>query len=210
MMKAQKKQKLPQREVKRKAILTAAKELFLHDGFGAASMDAITQKAGVSKPTVYNHFGNKESLFGAIIKDQCHDLLASLKESEAPSNDLELTLRKTAEHFQGLIMSEPILALYRVVMAEAPRFPELAHVFYENGPGQTTENFANYLSEQSKHGKLDIPDPTRAAEQFFSLLSGHVHMRALLGIKSPGDSSKLEDHIANTIETFLRAYRPRR
>ena len=203
------KQKLPQREVKRKAILSAAKELFLDVGFGAASMDAITQKAGVSKPTVYNHFGNKENLFGAIIKDRCHNLLSSLEESEVPSNDLELTLRKTAEHFLGLIMSEPVLALYRVVIAEASRFPELALVFYENGPGQTTENFARYLSEQSEQGKLDISNPTKAAEQFFSLLSGHVHMRALLGIASHGDAPDIENHITMAIETFLRANRPR-
>ena len=194
--------------MKRSVILKAATEVFLDVGFGAASMDVITKKAGVSKPTVYNHFGNKEKLFGAIIREQCHDLLFSLEDSEVPSNELELTLRKTAEHFLGLVMSEPILALYRVVIAEASRFPELAHVFYENGPEQTTENFAHYLCEQSEEGKLDISDYMRAAEQFFSLLSGHVHIRALLGIE-PHNEAEMENHINDTVDIFLQIYKRR-
>jgi len=209
MTQAHEKQDLPQREVKRDAILTAAVEVFLSVGFGATSMDSITQKAGVSKATVYSHFGNKQKLFGAIIKARCHDLLIPLQTSEIQSSDLELTLRRVADHFMDMVINESILALYRVVIAEASRFPELARVFYENGPGQTTENFAHYLSEQTERGQLEIPDPTRAAEQFFGLLIGYVHVRALLGILSHRDASDMENHITSAIETFLRAYRPR-
>ncbi len=207
-MRTLEKQQLPQREMKRNAILTAAIEVFLSVGFSAASMDTIAQRAGVSKPTVYSHFGNKQKLFGAIIETQCHDLLIPLQASKIGANDLELTLHRIADHFMGLIMNESILALYRVVIAEAFHFPELAHVFYENGPGQTTQNFAHYLSEQTECGQLDIPDPTSAAEQFFSLLSGHVHIRALLGVESQSKALDMASHITNAIETFLRAYRP--
>ncbi|MDO9461574.1 MAG: TetR/AcrR family transcriptional regulator [Alphaproteobacteria bacterium] len=209
MAQTHEKQELPQRELKRKAILEAAVEVFLGAGFGLASMDTIAQRAGVSKATVYSHFGNKQKLFGAIIKAQCHDLFTPLQTSEIGGNNLELTLRRIADHFIRLIMNEQILALYRVVIAESSRFPEFAHIFYENGPGQTADNFAPYLSEQTERGLLDIADPRRAAEQFFSLLSGHVHIRALLGVESQFGAVDMDKHITSAIATFLRAYRPR-
>lgn len=208
MAQTQEKPDLPQREVKRKAILTAAVEVFLGAGFGLASMDAIAQRAGVSKATVYSHFGNKQKLFGAIIKALCHDLFTPLQTSETGANNLELTLRRIAEHFLCLIMDAQILALYRVVIAESCRFPEFAHIFYENGPGQTAENFAPYLCKQTELGHLDIADPRRAAEQFFSLLSGHVHTRALLGVESHIEAEEMDKHITSAVATFLRAYRP--
>ena len=208
MTQTHKKLKLPQSELKRDAILTAAVDVFLGCGFGAASMDSIAQRAGVSKATVYSHFGNKEKLFGAIIKAQCHELLIPLQTADIASTDLELTLRKIADHFMSLVINKAILALYRVVISEASRFPELARAFYKNGPEQTTRNFAHYLAEQAAHGDLEISDPMRAAEQFFSLLSGHVHIRALLGVESGNEVEEMSNHITAAIETFLHTYRP--
>ncbi len=196
-----------QKERKQAAILTAATEVFLDVGFDAASMDVITQKAGVSKATVYSHFGNKQNLFGAIIKEQCQDLLVPLHDLEISSNDIDLTLQKIAGRFMDLSMKDSILALYRVIIAESSRFPKLARIFYENGPGQIADNLALFLTQQNENGQLDTPDSMRAAEQFFGLLMGYVHIRSLLGISSKNDKKNMDEHIASAVKTFLIAHK---
>lgn len=196
----------PRSEAKRCAILTAATEVFLELGFGAASMDSVAQRAEVSKATVYKHFGSKEMLFGALIRARCRETLSPLQIPETDANDLEATLRATARRFVGLIMDERAVSLYRVVVAEASRFPELARAFYENGPKQAIGSLADYLCEEAARGHLDIRDPTMAAEHFFSLLSGYVHVRALLGIGRCRQAADLDDHIAGAVDTFMRAF----
>jgi len=198
----------PRSAAKRRAILTAGTEIFLELGFGAASMDSVARRAAVSKATVYKHFGSKEKLFAAIIETRCRALISPLLTPEIRSNELEATLRAIADRFVELIMEESTLALYRVVIAEAPRFPELARVFYENGPERAIGSLADYLSEETARGHLEMSEATGAAEQFFSLLSGYVHVRALLGIGACRPSSDLNDHIAGVVGTFLRAFAP--
>jgi len=192
--------------LKRNAILDAATDIFLSTGYAAASMDAISQAAGVSKATVYNHFVGKEALFGAIIEAQCQTLLSPLMTSGIRTREPNVALRAIADRFIELVMSETALALYRVVMAEAPRFPELAHVFYDNGPAQAISGLAAYLSEQSDLGRLDISDATTAAEQFLSLLTGYPHVRTILGVTPSPRAQEISRHIASTVDVFLRAY----
>ncbi len=191
---------------KREAILEAATRVFLEAGYAGASMDAITREAGVSKATVYSHFAGKEALFGAIVEARSRDVLAPLLTTEIRSNEPAATLRAVGNRFLDLIMDGSALALHRLVIAEAVRFPELARVFYENGPERAIRSLASYLSEQAALGRLAIRDPIGAAEQFFSLLSGYVQARALLGIAPRSDGPDLKGHVSNAVETFLRAY----
>ncbi len=187
-------------------ILDAATEVFMRAGFAGASMDAITRTAGVSKATVYSHFPSKELLFGAIVRTRCAELLAPLRDADVPKRRPEVALAEIARGFVDLVMSEPALALYRVVLAEAPRFPELARVFYENGPAQAIASLAAYLEQEAERGRLDIADPVTAAEQFFNLLTGYPQMRALLGIERTPGRAKLDRHVKRTLAMFLRAY----
>ncbi len=206
MGRARDERRMPRSMAKRKAILAAATEMFLELGFGAASMDLIAKRAGVSKATVYKHFRGKEALFGAIIEARCRQLMAPLLTPEMRPNGLEATLLATANGFMDLLMDPAALALYRVVVAEAPRFPELARAFYENGPKRAIGSLADYLSREAAAGYFDIADPVRAAEQFFSLTSGYVHMRALLGIDVPRRGADVQEHVRRAVDTFLRAY----
>ncbi len=194
---------------KRDEIIRAATKVFLAAGYNGASMDAITRESGVSKATIYSHFASKEALFGAIIREQCGNLMRPILQASARADTPEGTLRTISESFMTLMMSEIALALYRVAMAEAPRFPELARTFYKNGPEYAIHGLAGYLKEQAKLGRLDIPDAIVAAEQFFSLLTGYLHVRTVLGVTPSPDLPDMTEHIDCTIDTFLRAYTPR-
>jgi len=191
---------------KREAIIEAATECFLEAGYGAVSMDAIAHRAGVSKQTIYNHFGSKEDLFGAIIRGWCDQLLTPLLTPEIKAAGIEAALTSVARQFVELLLSPRSLALYRVLIAEAPRFPELGRISYLSGAAPAVDTLAHYLDEQRRTGGLAVQDSRLAAEQFFGMLNGHMQIRALLGIEPSPPPDAVAASIRRAVQTFLCAY----
>ncbi|HEX5339539.1 MAG TPA: TetR/AcrR family transcriptional regulator [Gammaproteobacteria bacterium] len=191
---------------KREAILDAAKKVFLEVGFGAASMDAIAAAAQVSKQTVYNHFGSKEELFGAMVRASCDQMIAGFSEA-AKGGDPEKTLRAIAELHASILSSDEKQALRRILVAEAPRFPELARVYYQSGPELTRKAVADYLAEQTRRGVLKVDNPRLTAEQFFGMLSS-CRMRSEFGIEPPPSEALQKLYIDNAVALVIKASRP--
>jgi hypothetical protein len=98
-------------------------------------------------------------------------------------------------------------AIYRIVVGESGRFPELGRVFYENGPRRVLERFADYLQDATERGVLNVPHPRVAAEQFFGLLHGADHLRRLLGLDDP-KAPDLDRIVDSAVDIFLKAYAP--
>ncbi|HEV7164270.1 MAG: TetR/AcrR family transcriptional regulator [Gammaproteobacteria bacterium] len=192
------------REGKREAILDAAHKVFLDVGFGATSMDAIAVAAKVSKQTVYNHFGSKEELFGAMIRGVCDRMLTVFEEA-AKSGKPEDTLRAIARQIVKKVMEHDRLALYRLLIAESQRFPELGHIFYESGPQVTRKYLADYFTEQNARGTMHVANPAITADQFFGLLSG-CYPKAQLGIGPLPAQDYLDGYIENAVSMFMSAY----
>lgn len=193
---------------KEQSIIEAATRLFLRHGYGGSSMDAIAQEAGVSKQTIYHHFGSKDALFGAIITQRCDGFIASLISGEAVAKGIEAVLTILARQFLELALSPSSLALHRVMVAEVSRFPELGRAAYQAGAARAVAQLAAYLEEETRRGHLMVEDPRLAAEQFFGTLMGHIHLRALLGIEENPPAEMIERHLHNAIRIFLAAYRP--
>lgn len=189
---------------KHDVICDAARRVFLRDGY-RASMDLVAAEAGVSKQTVYNHFGSKEGLFRAIIGACSEEFLTVLVEREPGRRDPGETLRQLGARFLGFVLDPASLALHRMLVAEAPRFPDLAAEVYGAGPGQAVRRLAAYLEQQHRRGTLVVPDPVLSAEQFLSSLMGHVHFRALLGVAEPS-AAEVERAVNHAVATFLRAH----
>lgn len=186
--------------------MDAAKRVFLEVGFGAASMDAIATAAQVSKQTVYNHFGSKEELFGAMVRGSCDQMIAGFSEA-AKGGDPEKTLRAIAELHAEILSSDEKQALRRILMAEAPRFPDLARVYYQSGPELTRKAVADYLAEQTRLGVLKVDNPRLTAEQFFGMLAS-CRMRSEFGIAPPPTEAEQKQYIDNAVRLVIRASRP--
>lgn len=181
-------------------ILLAARKVFMRDGYGAASMDAIAREAAVSKATLYAHFSGKEALFAAVIRERIQHLTRSLSPAELEPLEPAEALRRVGRLFLDLILSPEAVALYRVVVAEAPRFKELGRVFYESGPIHVKRGLADYLEAVTRRGLLAVPEPYLAAEQFCGMLHSHFHLMRVLGVAGrPAD-----DQIAQAIELAVR------
>ncbi|HEX6144737.1 MAG TPA: TetR/AcrR family transcriptional regulator [Geminicoccaceae bacterium] len=185
-------------------ISEAARRVFLRDGY-RASMDLVAAEAGVSKQTVYNHFGNKEGLFRAIIEACSEEFLTVLVEREPGLSDPARTLSQFGERFLALVLDPESLALHRMLVTEAPRFPDLAEAVYRAGPGQAVRRLAGYFEQQDRRGTLAVPDPVLSAEQFLGALTGHVHFRALLGVAEPS-AGEIALTVRHAVGSFLRAH----
>ena len=191
---------------KRAAILDAAKRMFTAHGFERVSMDQIAAEAGVSKLTVYSHFGDKEALFSAAISAKCEEQLANGLFAVDPASSLREQLVGIGRAFLTLINSEEALAIHRVVTTQPPP-AKLGQLFWEAGPRQVQVAFEAFLRDEMATGALEIPDVHRAASQFFCMLKGEPHMLLLCGCIEEIDATEAEAHVQATVDMFLRAYR---
>jgi len=193
---------------KRIAIVEAATRLFLDSGYQAVSMDAIADAANVSKRTVYSHFSSKETLFGAVMQMMCRRFNRMDSQDGPLIGPPEEALVALGTDFLTLITSPEAVALYRVVTAEAPRYPKLAEVFAQNGPDPFCVLLSSYFEDQTRLGTLEIDQPTVAAQQFWELIKAPFHMKLLLGLAERPDTAAISASVKATVANFLRMYRP--
>ena len=196
---------------KRAAILDAAKRLFTTHGFDGVSMDQIATEAGVSKLTVYSHFGDKESLFGAAVRAKCEEQLPSeLFLVGGLEGDLREKLTTIARAFFSLVTSEEAVAIHRMMMLPGTGDAHVRELFWQAGPQRVKAGFAAFLRDEVAQGALDIPDIERAASQFFCLIKGEVHMQLMCGLCAAPAAEAMDAHVQATVDLFLRAYGPSR
>jgi len=187
------------------AILEAAKRLFTTQGFDGTSMDQIAAAAGVSKLTVYSHFGDKESLFAAGAKAFCEQQLPGTLFEPHPEIPLRERLMQIARAFFAMISSPEAIAGHRILctpqMADSP----VPRMFWEAGPQRVQAAFAELLRRRESMGELAIDDIPRASSQFFTLLKGEPHAQLVFGC-GQACNTDTETHLAATVDLFLRAY----
>jgi TetR/AcrR family transcriptional regulator, mexJK operon transcriptional repressor len=186
-------------------ILAAARTLFLQRGYGETSMDAIARDAGVSKATLYSHFDSKAAMFAALIVLECRHLADAVGARALDEPNIRHALLDVAHDFNNLLCSGDGLTMYRIVVAEVPRFPELGQVFYDSGPTVMIDRIAGILRRAAERGLLEIRDPRIAAMQFISLIRGEEHLTRVLGITG---SSNMADYTEASVDLFLAGYRP--
>lgn len=190
---------------KRAAILEAAMRLFPEKGFEGTSMDAVAAEAGVSKLTVYSHFGGKDALFVAAVRCRCDAILPREMVDVDVGAPLRGQLLTIARAFFELMMSESSLGMHRTLVASSRQSPKLARMFWDAGPMQVQAALAEMLGKEVAAHQLEIPDTRRAASQFFALLKGEHHARMLFGCGRPSPEETAA-HLDATVDMFLRAY----
>ncbi|RPE75767.1 TetR/AcrR family transcriptional regulator [Vulcaniibacterium tengchongense] len=190
---------------KRAAILEAAKRMFTLHGYEGSSMDQIAAEAGVSKLTVYSHFGDKETLFAAAVESHCETSLPPSLFEPAPEVPLRERLLDIARAFYAMVTDPEAVAGHRMLCTPQVAATALPKLFWEAGPVRVQGDFAALLARRIAAGELDIPDVPRAAGQFFALVKGEPHARLVFGGPAPSPE-EVEAHLAASVDLFLRAY----
>src|SRR5215472_13244173 len=168
--------------------------------------DAIAREAGVSKATVYAHFGSKEELFGAVVADVAEERFGGFSALELDPRDIEASLTTIARRFLDLVLSPEAVAVNRIIIGELTRFPALSDVFWQAGPERNRAQIEEFLRRAVEAGSLRIDDVRLAAEQFSSLARGEMHLRHLFGLGTSRHAAALDGAAANAVATFLRAF----
>lgn len=196
-------------QAKRESILDAAARVFCREGYAGANIDIIAAEAGVSRQTVYNHHGDKENLFLAVVTDITErtnaGVFATLATFPDHPVDLEAELIEFALRLnRNCICNREGKFLRKLIQAEGERYPELFAPWRQDGPGKTWAALAARFARLAHAGHLDIDDPDLAARQFLALNNADLQMALMLGDTLSDD--EVRNAAANAVKTFLRAY----
>lgn len=199
----------PRSSAKRAAILDAAQSCFLEHGYAKTSMDMVASTATVSKATIYAHFQSKDELFGAIICRRCDDHAEGLGAvTLAETTDGRAALTIMARHLLTMLMTPEVIGIYRMVISEAARHPDLAKIYYESGPLRGKTRLAEILDTLNARGVLSIDNSWQAIDQFVGMLRAECFHRTLLGLPAD-DRASFDATITGAVDVMLRAYGPK-
>ena len=175
-------------------------------------MEEIAAEARVSKPTIYAHFGSKEELFRSILAAIVADARSALT-TYTPAQDGRDVIRELSEYAEIWvrgILQPNLLALRRLVIGEAARFPELALASYHGGPAHVDARLAARLGARAQAGYFAVADPLVAAQQFGYLVVGPLQTRAMFVPSEPPTPAETARAIEIGIAAFLSLYGARR
>lgn len=191
-------------ETKRAAILKAAREIFLKDGYSRAAMAEIAREADVSTATLYKHFDSKESLFAAVVQDAYRETDTSMFVDIA-GKSARTVLRNVAALYAGQQIDEQMNDLLRVVIAEVPSAPDLARDVYENSVLKRYSQLQAMVDELVARGDLRPHDTSSGIRHLAGMVKEFVVWPGLfsLGFKRPAD---LDAKIDACIDAYMKIY----
>jgi AcrR family transcriptional regulator len=197
------------RPEKTEAILEAAGHLFREQGYGAVSMDQIAREAGVSKATVYAHFESKDRLFAAMIQNGCLAYAAGVMPALTEMEDVRAALTRICREIESFLLAPKTLGIYRVIIAEGPRFPELVKAFVESGPLPFLKMLTDFFEAADRRGALQVPNPRLAAHQLIWLVRGPLYMRRMLNLNEiMKNEPEAEDVVMGAVDMVMKGYAP--
>ncbi|HEY9216230.1 MAG TPA: TetR/AcrR family transcriptional regulator [Ancylobacter sp.] len=203
------KMKRPPQEERRVAILDAAAAVFFEQGYAAASIDAVIERIGGSKRNIYTMFGSKDRLFIALVSENSDKMFGPLLADGAVRKDLKDALMDFSRRFLNIIMSRRMVGVYRAVVSEASRLPELAASFYRTGPDRGAEWVAGLLKEAHARGEIHVDDAKSAAQQFIGILRGNLYMEIVLGLRKPLEPHEIDRAAISAVDLFLNGVKAR-
>jgi AcrR family transcriptional regulator len=199
----------PRGETRRAEVLDAATAVFLEHGYAGATIELVVARAGASKTTIYSFFGDKKGLFTALIEERAERILAGVADIEIGNVDVRTGLTRIAQQYLDVVMRPEAIGLYRLILAEGPRFPDLVNSYYRVGQNRVTARVAEALRIWAERGRVSAEDPDRIAIQFLDTIRGELHLRAIAGLPPPDLRKAIKSNIHHAVRTFWRALHPR-
>ncbi len=192
-------------EARHLRMLDVAQEIFLTQGYAETTLDRVACEAGVAKKTLYEHFGDKAGLFAAVMQRLRREWTAVLHDIAIEPADLQGALQRVAEHLLEVGTRSDMLALHRLLLVEARRFPELVNgACTEDGARADMAPLAEVFRRVVRDGLLDLDDVDLAAEQFVYLVLGGVRARMLRGVCARPDADARARIARQAVRIFLQ------
>lgn len=189
------------------SIRRAAFDAFVAHGVSGATTDEIARRARVSKREIYRLFGNKEALFTELVRDRAASMRRALELTPPTDRTSALeTLERFGREFLGLLTAPTTIAVYRLVMGEATRLPDLGRELDAEGRGTIWSALTGWMTEAAARGALPVPDVERAAGSFMALLMGDLPTRLMLGAVTTPSDGEVQRRAALATAGFTRLW----
>lgn len=194
------------KDQRREAILAVAAEVFLEEGYQAASMSSIAARLGGSKATLYSYFDSKEALFAAYVKDSCGRIAADVLDF-ADADPVTEVLQRLGERLLAQIYSEWAVRIFQVIMAESRRSPELSRIFFSTGPQVGHDRLTQYLEEACARREIAADNCHEAAWLFMAACRAH-HLQILFGAEPRPGPEEIKAQVQRAVQMFMAGHRP--
>ena len=198
--------KLMSDEQQAAAIARQARDLFVENGYARTSMEEIAARRRISKRTLYRLFPSKAAIFGAIVDDHRHSMLA------LPGDYDDLPLEEAIGRIFLVDIDEEThrkrIEVLRLVIVEGRQFPELTAMLREHGGDKSLTMLTQWLEAQARRGRIDIEDAATTAKMLMDVMFGAIAMQGVEGLQWPGgDAWRL--HLRRSIRIFVNGVRRR-
>lgn len=195
----------PGRRPKRSEVLDAAVEEILEKGYSGATLASIAERAQVSTATVFKHFRTKADIFGAIMRRVWGNEEDALPPTPEPG-DPRAGLLEIGHDYAQTITDPKIRALFRVMIAEVPRFPELGQELYEKGKKPYLDRLHTYLEAEIEAGTLAIPRVDLAVRQFLGMINDVIFWPHMLVVDLAESPAEIDRVVEGAVDMMLRAF----
>jgi len=184
-------------------ILRAAGQHFRADGYAGTSMSAVALSAGVSTKTLYRLIPNKEELLKRVVAERVGRFILEANDTDSGHADLLGDLERLLIAFGHLILDPDTLAVYRLVVSECGRFPEIGQTFHQNAVSPTTTYIAEWLERRCRAGQIKLEDPRMAAGILRGMMSNDPERSVMLRQASPPDAGQITQRAKQCARLFL-------
>jgi TetR/AcrR family transcriptional regulator, mexJK operon transcriptional repressor len=198
------------REAERRhvVLLETATRLFLERGLDGVSIDEIARQAAVAKRFIYGRYRDKSELFVSAIEHCFADRLEMLQAFEPPHRRVEFALLEFGRKLLEIALQPDALALQRLFISAAPRFPDLARLFIARNRHRSISEIERVLTYYAHKGEIELSSPQLMAEQFFISVVGIPQRLALLDYR---ETPKAQEHrLRAGVRLFLDGCRTQR
>jgi AcrR family transcriptional regulator len=176
--------------------------VFLEKGFGRASTSEIARRARTSKQTLYALFPSKAGLFVGVISAHTEQLFARHAYYIESGKTPRQALTEIGISVLKMFSAPEFLALYRIIVAEAHNFPDLARQLWRECTERGYDLLAEYL--QSRH--IGGPGYRKSAAQFVSFVLGDFVLNAMLNPDRRMSDRALQAGVQKAVKDFLRLH----
>lgn len=196
----------PRDPAKHEAIIAAARRVFFTKGLATSAIEEIAQRAGVSKVTIYNRFGDKATLFEAVVKAQTTSMAEMLSGERAEGADLRTRLNGFGEALLAFLFHPDHVSMERMLAQDLAEHPALADRFFAVGPGRCRDLLADVLIQAAQRGEIALDNAREGAEDLLSLWKGFADLEFRLSVRAPLSDSEIARRVASGTDKFLRLW----
>lgn len=186
-------------------IIRAATKRFLADGYDNTNLEDVAADAGVTKPTIYSHFGSKDKLLIAATEANASENASRMSSALEPSGDTEQDLMRFGNLFVERVQSKNAVCWHRLAVTQTRDYPEVGKAIFAAGPARVILALTNFIKAETQAGRLTCKHPDIAAEQFLGMMVGLNPIRNMTGQNMP-TQAKQKRVCKEAVKTFMSAF----